>query len=123
KPAEYWEKKSNIYKNQAMSAKKYLIILILLTITFLTTLLLTAPDWIFTKVFKGNEISVVRWSLIFIVLISIIAFSIKALTKYMFSSYHLARDAEERHTLTFFYLSLLKDTEVKDEERQMILQS
>ncbi len=31
----------------------------------------------------------------------------------MFSSFHLARDAEERHTLTFFYLTLTKDTEVK----------
>jgi hypothetical protein len=41
----------------------------------------------------------------------------------MFSSYHLARDAEERHTLTFFYLALLKDTEVKDEDRNLILQS
>ena len=123
KPAKYWEEKSNIYKGQASTAKKYLIFLISITIVFLTSILLIAPDWIFTNVFKGNELTVVRWSLIFIVLISIIAFSIKALTKYMFSSYHLARDAEERHTLTFFYLSLLKDTEVKDEERQMILQS
>ena len=41
----------------------------------------------------------------------------------MFSSFHLARDAEERHTLTFFYLALLKDTEVKDEDRKLILQS
>lgn len=123
KPAEYWEKKSIIYKGQATTARTYLIVLISLTTIFLTSILLTSPDWIFTNVFKGNEISVVRWSLIFVVLGSIIAFSIKALTKYMFSAYHLARDAEERHTLTFFYLSLLKDTEVRDEERQMILQS
>ena len=41
----------------------------------------------------------------------------------MFSSYHLARDAEERHTLTFFYLALTKDTEVKDDDRKLILQS
>jgi hypothetical protein len=51
------------------------------------------------------------------------AFAVRALTKYMFSSYHLARDAEERHTLTFFYLALLKDTDVKDEDRKLILQS
>ena len=41
----------------------------------------------------------------------------------MLSSFHLARDAEERHTLTFFYLALLKDTEVKDKDRELILQS
>lgn len=41
----------------------------------------------------------------------------------MFSSYHLARDAEERHTLTFFYLALLKDTDVSEENKKLILQS
>ena len=41
----------------------------------------------------------------------------------MFSSYHLARDAEERHTLTFFYLALLKDSAVDDEDKKLIMQS
>ena len=89
----------------------------------LATILIVSPDWIFNTVFKGNSIAVVRWSIVFITLISLIAFSVRALTKYMFSSYHLARDAEERHTLTFFYLALLKDTDVKDEDRNLILQS
>lgn len=123
KPARYWEKKSTNYYKQANTAKNILIGVVGLSILFLATLLLTAPEWIFENIFKGNEIKVIRWSLIFIVLISIIAYAIRAITKYMFSSYHLARDAEERHTLTFFYLALLKDTDIKDEERQMILQS
>src|SRR5690606_2374926 len=123
KPARYWEKKSTNYYKQANTAKNILIGVVSSSILFLTILLLTAPEWIFENIFKGNEIKVIRWSLIFIVLISIIAYAIRAITKYMFSSYHLARDAEERHTLTFFYLSLLKDTDIKDEERQIILQS
>jgi len=41
----------------------------------------------------------------------------------MFSSFHLARDCEERHTLTYFYLSLLKDSKVADSDRQLIMQS
>lgn len=41
----------------------------------------------------------------------------------MFSSFHLARDAEERHTLTFFYLALSKDSQVGDDDRKMILQA
>jgi len=58
-------------------------------------------------------------------LISLIAFGVRAITKVMFSSFHLARDAEERHTLTFFYLSLLqeKDSKINDEDRKLILQS
>jgi hypothetical protein len=43
--------------------------------------------------------------------------------KVMFSSFHLARDCEERHTLTYFYLSLLKDSKVDDKDRQLIMQS
>ena len=43
----------------------------------------------------------------------------------MFSSFHLARDSDERHTLTYFYLSLLKDenNELDKEEKQLIMQS
>lgn len=123
KPARYWEHKSTKYYNQGNSARNILILIIILSILFLSTILLSSPEWIFTNIFKGNEIKIIRWSLIFIVLISILAYTIKAISKYMFSSYHLARDAEERHTLTFFYLSLIRDTDVKDEERHMILQS
>jgi hypothetical protein len=41
----------------------------------------------------------------------------------MFSAYHLARDAEERYTLTYLYLSLLKDNNVTDNERNLVMQS
>jgi len=41
----------------------------------------------------------------------------------MFSSFHLARDCEERHTLTYFYLSLLKDSKVENSDRPLIMQS
>ena len=40
-----------------------------------------------------------------------------------FSSFHLSRDAEEREQLTHFYLALKKDTEINEQERQLILQS
>jgi hypothetical protein len=36
---------------------------------------------------------------------------------------HLARDSEERYTLTYFYLSLLKDSNVDEKDRQLIIQS
>lgn len=123
KPAKYWQIKSSRYYEQGDTAKKILFWVIGISVIFLGFIVVVSPSWIFESVFKGNSIAIVRWSILFITLISLIAFSVKALTKYMFSSYHLARDAEERHTLTFFYLSLLKDTEVKDEDRNLILQS
>ena len=51
------------------------------------------------------------------------AFSIKVVSKVMFSSFHLARDSEERYTLTYFYLALLKDSNVTSDEKQLIMQS
>ncbi|AWM14209.1 hypothetical protein DI487_10330 [Flavobacterium sediminis] len=123
KPARYWQIKSDKYYEQGNTAKTILIWVVIVSSIFLSILLFTAPDWIFQKVFKGNEVSIVRWSIVFITLISLLVYAIRALTKYMFSSYHLARDAEERHTLTFFFLALVKDTEVNEEDRKMILQS
>ena len=123
KPARYWQIKSNKYFTQGNQAKKILVGLVVFSSLFLGLILVIAPDWIFQNVFKGNQISIVRWSIVFITLISLIVYAIRALTKYMFSSFHLARDAEERHTLTFFYLALSKDTNVNDEDRTLILQS
>lgn len=123
KPAKYWQIKSTKYYEQGNSAKKILFWVIGISIAFLAVILVVSPSWIFNTILNGNALAVIRWSFVFITLISLIAFTVKALTKYMFSSFHLARDAEERHTLTFFYLALLKDTEVKDEDRNLILQS
>jgi hypothetical protein len=123
KPAKYWEKKSTTYTRQAQKAKKYLIWAVGVSFCVITAIIFISPKWIFEQVLSGNVISAIRWSVLFLTLISLIAFSLRIISKYMMSSYHLARDAEERHTLTFFYLALLKDTEVKDEDRKLILQS
>jgi hypothetical protein len=123
KPAKYWQKKSTNYYAQGNRAKTLLFRIVGAACVLLAIILITSPDYIFNTVFDGNKVAIVRWSVVFITLLSLIAFAIRALSKYMFSSFHLARDAEERHTLTFFYLSLLKDTEVKDDDRKLILQS
>jgi hypothetical protein len=123
KPARYWSKKSSKYYNDAKTSRTIILWLVSLSAIFLSVILFTSPEWIFQNVFNGNTTAIVRWSLIFITLISLLAYAIRALTKVMFSSFHLARDAEERHTLTFFYLALLNDTTVSDDDRKLILQS
>ena len=91
----------------------------------LGAILIVAPDYIFKQVFNGNEVTIVRWSLIFIAFLALMAFAIRAVNKIMFSSLHLSRDAEERHALTFVYLSLLNEqgTSMDSEDRKLILQS
>lgn len=123
KPARYWDTKSKKYYSQGEEAKKILITVVIVVSLFLAAILIISPDWIFNTVFSGNSVAIVRWSVVFITLLTLVAFTVKALTKYMFSSYHLARDAEERHTLTFFYLALLKDSQMNEDERKLILQS
>lgn len=123
KPARYWSKKSLKYYKDAKTSRTIILWLVSLSAIFLSIILFTSPDWIFKNVFNGNTTAIVRWSLVFITLISLLAYAIRALTKVMFSSFHLARDAEERHTLTFFYLALLNDTTVSDDDRKLILQS
>ena len=122
-PAKYWQIKSQKYFRDGNKARTILIWIIAITGIFLAIILITAPDWIFLHVFDQNVSVIVRWTLVFIALLSLIAYTIRAITKVMFSSYHLARDAEERHTLTFFYLALLKDSAVDDEDKKLIMQS
>ncbi len=125
KPARYWHKKSTKYYTDANKMKRILLWVVGLSSLFLALILTISPKWIFETVFSENRAAIIRWSLVFITLISLIAFTVRAITKVMFSSFHLARDAEERHTLTFFYLSLLaeKDSTINDEDRKLILQS
>lgn len=122
-PARYWRKKSEKFYKEGKDARTILLCIIAFAAIVLTTLLFTSPDWIFNSFFNGNATAIIRWSLLFITFLSLIAYAVKAISKVMFSSYHLARDAEERHTLTFFYLALLKESGVKEEERSMIIQA
>lgn len=125
KPARYWQQKSTKYYSDANKMKIILLWVVGISSLFLAIILITSPKWVFETVFSENKSAIIRWSLVFITFISLIAFAVRAVTKVMFSSFHLARDAEERHTLTFFYLSLLaeKDSTINDEDRKLIIQS
>ncbi len=69
-------------------------------------------------IYKG-----IKWSIILITIISLLAYGIKILARLTFSTYHLSRDAEEREQLTHVYLALKKDTSVEEVDRHLILQS
>lgn len=61
---------------------------------------------------------------LFITVLSVYAFAIKALSKLAFSSYHLQRDAEEREQLTYLYLSLTHEKDDFDADaRSIVLQA
>jgi len=122
-PAKYWSERAKKLKKQGWIALAVLIALILIVVFSLGKLLWTTPEQIYESFFSGDKSAAIRWSIIYITFISFMAFAIRAVTKVMFSSFHLARDCEERHTLTYFYLSLLKDSTVDKEDKKLIMQA
>lgn len=122
-PALYWSKRAEKLKKQGWIALGVLVVLVLIVVFSLGKLLWTTPEQIYISFFDGDRSSAIRWSIIYVTFISFMAFVIRAVTKVMFSSFHLSRDCEERHTLTYFYLSLLKDSKVEKEEKQLIMQA
>lgn len=122
-PAKYWSDRAGKLKRQGWITLIISIALVLIVTSTLYKLLWTAPEHIYTSFFDENKNSAIRWSIIYITFLSFMAFAIRAVTKVMFSSFHLARDCEERHTLTYFYLSLLKDSKVDTEDKKLIMQA
>lgn len=122
-PAKYWQERGYKLRKQGWIALTTLVILVLAVVVSLGELLWKVPEQIYNSFFEGDKSAAIRWSIIYVTFISFMAFCLKAVSKVMFSSFHLARDSEERYTLTYFYLSLLKDTEITKEEKQLIMQS
>lgn len=121
-PAKYWRDRSEKLKNESNNYLDWLIRISLFSSLLLFILLISLGNNFYENVFNDN-IKGIKWSLILITIISILAFIIRIFAKLYMSSLHLSRDAEEREQLTHFYLALIKDTQIKDEERQLILQS
>jgi len=122
-PANYWETRAKSLKKQGWFAFAALIIFVGIVVWSLGELLWNVPDQIYSSFFGEDKSAAIRWSIIYVTFISFMAFAVRAITKVMFSSFHLARDCEERYTLTYFYLSLLKDTKVEESDRKLIMQS
>lgn len=121
-PADYWKKRGKVLKSDGQKFLIWLIILIVFAANGLFILLFQIPDGMLLKVFD-DKVTAIKWSIILVTMVSLLAYGIKILARLTFSSYHLSRDAEEREQLTHFYLALKQDTSVKDNDRQLILQS
>jgi hypothetical protein len=122
KPAEYWSKRAIVLKKEGRKYVCWMSILVLMAASSLYFLLWQTPEGMLKSFFNGNA-SAIKWSIVYITFISFMVFGIRALYKVAFSSFHLARDAEEREQLTYFYLALVKDKNVDEKDKSLILQS
>lgn len=122
-PATYWSHRAKKLRRQGWIALIILVLLILIVCDSLSQLLWRTPEQIYSSFFNNDKSTAVRWAIVYVTLLSFVAYCVKALSKVMFSSFHLARDSEERHTLTYFYLSLLRESTIDSQEKQLIMQS
>ena len=122
KPAEYWNKRAQLLKKEGQGFLYWLAGLILFGCLTLYFLLWQTPEGMLLSFIKGQASSI-KWSIIYITFISLLAYGIRSIAKAMFSSFHLARDAEEREQLTYVYLALIKESAVDENDRSLIMQS
>lgn len=121
-PAKFWKDRGTLLKQEGNKYLNWLIGISVVSAILLFTLLMLLGTEYFEEAFN-DKIKGIKWSIILVTIVSLLAFTIKILSKMTFSSFHLSRDAEEREQLTHFYLALKKDTTIEPEERQLILQS
>jgi len=122
KPAEYWKNRAAALKKEGWRAIYWLIGILVFACITLYLLLWLTPEGMLLSFIKGNA-QAIKWSIVYITFISFLAFGIRALNKVAFSSFHLARDAEEREQLTYVYLALIKDNAIDEKDKNLIMQS
>lgn len=122
-PAHYWNKRAEKLKKEGRKMLYWLIGFVSVCTLLLYMLLWHSPKDMLESIFTGDKGSAIRWSIVFIIFLSFVAYGIRVLAKAMFSAFHLARDAEEREQLTHVYLALQKDNAVTDADKALILQS
>lgn len=122
KPAEYWNKRAASLKKEGQKWLAWLGILTGIASVSLFVLLWQIPDGMLLNLFDGDA-GAIKWAIVYVTYLSFIAFAIRTLAKVTFSSFHLARDAEEREQLTYVYLALMKEGGIDEKERGLIMQA
>tara|TARA_R110000868_G_scaffold113428_1_gene304446 strand:- start:359 stop:1633 length:1275 start_codon:yes stop_codon:yes gene_type:complete len=121
-PATYWRDRATKLRGEGKNWLIALIITSVISIFALGAVLFFISDGTLKDLFDKTG-SAVRWSIVFVTLVSFLAYGIRTFAKLTFSSYHLVRDAEEREQLTYVYLALKKEKNIDDTERHLIMQS
>ena len=121
KPAKYWRDRAGRLKKEGRIYVTVMITLILLVSASLYFLLFVTPEGMLVSFKKTG--SAIKWSIVYIMFVSLMIYGIRMVHRLTFSSFHLSRDAEEREQLTYVYLALLKDNEIELEEKKLIIQA
>ena len=118
KPAEYWERMAQSYDKKGKTWLGVSITIAAITIAMRVCVLIFASDIFYDTT---NWLNLVKNSALITVSASIAIYIMRICVKMTMSSFHLSRDAEERHQLAGFYLCLISEKAVSDKERAIII--
>ena len=117
-PANYWNETRIKYTKNAKIWISIAAIIGLLTIGLLIFVIIKL-----STTNNGNWYFLIKSTAIITVITSLLIYAIRVCVKLAMSSFHLARDAAERHQLTYFYLSLINENAINDTERELVITS
>lgn len=122
-PIQYWKDRATELNKKANQMLIWLGIVSFIFAVLVYILLWFTPEGLLESIFNGDKSKAIRWSFVFVIFVSIFFVVVRALLKFMFSNFHLARDAEEREKLTYLYISLLNKGDINAEERNIVFQA
>lgn len=122
-PIKYWKERAKELNEKANKMLVWLGVVSFVFALLVYILLWFTPEGLLESIFNGDKSKAIRWSFVFVIFVSIFFVVIRALLKFMFSNFHLARDAEEREKLTYLYISLLNKGDISAEERNIVFQA
>lgn len=118
-PAKYWSDRARVLRRQALL---WLSALAVTLISGIIVVLDMFDAWLLEKQLAVS-FSSIQGIIIFGVGVAAFAYLVRTLSRLVFSSFHLQRDAEEREQLTHLYLALTDEKDVEPETRQLVLQA
>jgi len=119
-PANDWEALSKEY---FLSGRKWLVIGIILSFVIVTTislLIIFLPKLYDTT---DNWYYMARETALLTVLVGVAIYALRIIFRHSISSFHLSRDAKERHRLTKFYHAMKEAELIREEERPLVIQA
>lgn len=122
KPADYWDKRATKLRTESRQWLIWLMVSIFISVIIMVIILGMISNGTIEKVFSTTG-TAIKWSIVFLTIVSLLAYAVKTFTKLCLSSLHLSRDAEERKQLAYVYLALRNDKVLKDDERHLVFQA
>ena len=121
-PVKHWRRRALKMKKDGAFWIRWLVGSSVVVALSLFSLLIFIPEGMTRSLFAGEPVAI-KWAILYVTFISFMVYAVRTFAKLTFSSYHLARDAEEREQLTHVYLALKKDGNVEEKDRILVLQS